>query len=90
MDTQYVVKGGTGPPPEGVWSIQTFKDAGVMVTGTTAHCKPGKTIAELAASTATPQVRVSTIKRIRGRRERHPDATRSDPAVPCHSDRANA
>lgn len=36
-----------------------------MVTGTTAHSEPGKTVAELAASTATPQVRVSSVERIR-------------------------
>jgi hypothetical protein len=65
MDTQYVVKGGIGPPPRGVWSIQTFEEAGVSVTGTTAHSEPGKTVAELARSTATGQVRVSSVERIR-------------------------
>jgi hypothetical protein len=35
-----------------------------MVTGTTVHSEPGKTVAELAAWTATPQVRVSSVQRI--------------------------
>lgn len=65
MRAQLVVKGGVGPPPQGVWGIQTFREGGVMVTGTTAHSEPGKTVAELAASTATPQVRVSSVERIR-------------------------
>jgi hypothetical protein len=63
--TQHVVKGGVGPPPQGVWSIQTFWEGGATITGTTAHSGPGKTVAELAASTATPQVRVSSVERIR-------------------------
>jgi len=63
--TQYVVKGGFGPPPQGVWSIQTFREGGATITGTTAHSEPGKAVAELAASTATPQVRVSSVERIR-------------------------
>jgi hypothetical protein len=65
MGTQYVVKGGIGPPPRGVWSLQTFEEAGAVVTGTTAHSEPGKTIAELSASSATGQVRVSSTERIR-------------------------
>ncbi len=65
MGTQYVVKGGLGPPPQGVWSIQTLQEAGVWVTGTTAHSEPGRSVAELAASTATVQVRVSSTERIR-------------------------
>ena len=65
MDTQYVVKGGLGPPPRGVWSIQTFQEAGVWICGTTAHSEPGQTVAELATSTATPQLRVSSVERIR-------------------------
>jgi hypothetical protein len=65
VGTQYVVKGGVGPPPQGLWGIQTFQEGGVLVTGTTVHSEPGKTIAELAAWTATPQVRVSSVDRIR-------------------------
>jgi len=65
MDTQYVVKGGTGPPPRGMWSIQTFEEHGVVITGSTAHSEPGKSIAELSVSTATGQVRVSSAERIR-------------------------
>jgi hypothetical protein len=48
-----------------VWSIQTFREGGELVTGTTAHSEPGKSVAELARSTATPQVRVSSVERIR-------------------------
>jgi hypothetical protein len=62
---QHVVKGGVGPPPQGVWSIQTFREGGVTITGTTAHSDPGKTVAELGASTATALVRVSSVERIR-------------------------
>jgi hypothetical protein len=65
MSVQHVVKGGIGPPPHGLWSIQTFSEGGAMLTGTTAHSEPGKTVAELAASTATAQVRVSSVERIR-------------------------
>jgi hypothetical protein len=63
--TQHVVKGGVGPPPQGVWSIQTFREGAAMITGTTAHSEPGKAVAELAARTVTPQVRVSSVERIR-------------------------
>jgi hypothetical protein len=65
MGTQHVVKGGVGPPPRGVWSIQTFSEGGVMLTGTTVHSEPGRTVAELATWTATPQVRVCSVERIR-------------------------
>jgi hypothetical protein len=65
MVSQHVVKGGVGPPPQGVWSLQTFREGGVTITGTTAHSDPGKSVAELAASTATPLVRVSSVERIR-------------------------
>ncbi len=65
MGTQHVVKGGVGPPPRGVWSIQTFTDGGMMVAGTTVHSEPGRTVAELAAWTATSLVRVSSVERIR-------------------------
>jgi hypothetical protein len=53
MGTQHVVKGGVGPPPRGVWSIQTFPEGGVILTGTTVHSEPERTVAELAAWTAT-------------------------------------
>jgi len=66
-----------------VWSIQTFKEAGVMVTGTTAHSEPGKTIAELAASTATPQVRVSSVERIQAAGG-NVIPTRRNPIQPYH------
>jgi hypothetical protein len=62
---EYVVKGGVGPPPCGVWSIQTFQEGGATITGTTAHSEPRKTVAELAASTATSHIRVSSTDRIR-------------------------
>jgi hypothetical protein len=65
MDTQLVVKGWTDHSQRGMWSVQTFEENGVIVTGSTAHSEPGKSIAELSASTATPQVRVSTLERIR-------------------------
>jgi hypothetical protein len=83
MATQYVVKGGVGPPPLGGWSLQTFKEAGVMITGTTAHSEPGKTIAELSASTATAQVRVSSTERIRAAGG-NVIATRRNPIQPYH------
>ncbi len=65
MATQFVVKGGVGPPPSGAWSIQSFREGGVPVTGTTVHSEPEKTVAELAVWTALPFVRVSSIARIR-------------------------
>jgi hypothetical protein len=66
MAPKHVVKGGIGrQPPQGGWSIQTFKEAGVTVTGTTAHSEPGKTVEELALSTASSQIRVTSIGRIR-------------------------
>src|SRR5262249_6509072 len=83
MGTPYVVKGGTGPPPRGVWSIQTFEEAGVMVTGTTAHSEPAKTVAELAASTATGQVRVSSTERVRAAGG-NVIPTRRNPMQPYH------
>ena len=36
-----------------------------MVTGTTVHSESGKTVAELAEWTGTPQIRVSSVERIR-------------------------
>jgi hypothetical protein len=60
----FVVKGGLGPPPKGTWSIQTFDEAGVTVTGTTAHSEPEKTITELCAYIASEEVRLSSIERI--------------------------
>jgi hypothetical protein len=66
MSTQCcVVKGGLGPPPKGNWSIQTFDEVGVTITGTTAYSEPGKTIAELSAYIASGEVRVSSIARIK-------------------------
>ena len=66
MSDQCVVKGWIGSAAQGVWSIQTFEEAGVTIRGTTAHSEPGKTVAELSAGIATPQVRVSSVARIRG------------------------
>jgi hypothetical protein len=65
METQFVVKGWISHSQLGIWSIQTFVEEGVIITGTTAHSEPGKSAAELSASIATPQVRVSSIDRIR-------------------------
>jgi hypothetical protein len=64
MVTQFVVKGGEGPPPSGTWSIQSFREGGIPVTGTTVHSEPEKTVAELAVWTASPFVRVSSVARI--------------------------
>lgn len=84
MDTQYVVKGGVGPPPQGGWSIQTFRENAEIVTGTTVHSEPGKTVAELAAWTATTSVRVSSVERIRAAGG-DVIPTRRGPAQPYHA-----
>jgi hypothetical protein len=82
--TQYVVKGGVGPSPHGVWSIQTFREGRATITGTTAHSEPGKTVAELTASTATALVRVSSVERIRAA-GRDVIPTRRGPIQPYHA-----
>jgi hypothetical protein len=49
---------------KGNWSNQTFNEGGVMITGSSAHCEPGRSVAELSQWIAHAMVRVSTVERI--------------------------
>jgi RHS repeat-associated protein len=59
-----VVKGGVGLPPKGGWKIDTFSEAGVTITGSSASSEPGKTAGQLSAGIPNGQVRISSTEAI--------------------------